>query len=199
MPLAGATVGVAREAGVGCEAGKTDHDVTLVLLDLEGDRKATVAMFQARLPHPACSADGLDHAGTRPGDDMIPAVQTALNSIVGRVTTLDHASGAGRIFELFVVTSLARGLRDAGFSVWLQRSDGTIIRPGDADRRFVQRGGAPTGVPAASAGPSNASVIGFRWGRRRKWEIWNGIQFAGRSAVTHEIDIRARQRRDRDP
>lgn len=120
---------------------------------------------------------------------MIPAVQTALNSIVGRVTTLDHASGAGRIFELFVMTSLARGLRDAGFSVWLQRSDGTIIRPGDADRRFIQRGGAPTGVPAASAGPSNASVIGFRWGRRRKWEIWNGIQFAGRSAATHEIDI----------
>ncbi len=120
---------------------------------------------------------------------MIPAVQTALDTIVGRVTTLEHASGAGRIFELFVMTSIARGLRDAGFSVWLQRSDGTIIRSGNADRRFIQRGGAPTGVPASSAGPGNASVIGFRWGRRRKWEIWNGIQFAGRSAATHEIDI----------
>ncbi|MBT0667367.1 hypothetical protein HT136_03180 [Novosphingobium profundi] len=120
---------------------------------------------------------------------MIPAVQTALDTIVGRVTTLEHASGAGRIFELFVMASIARGLRDAGFSVWLQRSDGTTIRSGDADRRFIQRGGAPTGVPASSAGPGNASVIGFRWGRRRKWEIWNGIQFAGRSAATHEIDI----------
>lgn len=61
---------------------------------------------------------------------MIPAVQTALDTIVGRVTTLEHASGAGRIFELFVMTSIARGLRDAGFSVWLQRSDGTIINEG---------------------------------------------------------------------
>ena len=48
---------------------------------------------------------------------MIPAVQTALNTIVSRVTTLEHASGAGRIFELFVMTSIARGLREAGYSV----------------------------------------------------------------------------------
>lgn len=120
---------------------------------------------------------------------MIPAIQTTLDRIVGRVSTLEHAGGHGRIFELFVMTGLARGLQDAGFSVWLQRSDGTIIRPGDADRRFIQRGGAPTGVAASSAGPDNASVIGFRWRRCRKWEIWNGIQFAGRSAASHEIDI----------
>ncbi len=120
---------------------------------------------------------------------MIPNVQSVLDTIVGNVATLDNASGAGRIFELFVMTSLARGLRDAGLSVWLQRSDGTVIQPGDADRRFIQRGGGPTGVAAASAGPGNASVIGFRRGRRQKWEIWNGIQFAGRSSATHEIDI----------
>lgn len=120
---------------------------------------------------------------------MIQAVQSALDTIVGRVATLEHASGAGRIFELFVMTSVARGLRDAGFRVWLQRSNGSVVLPSDADRRFIQRGGAPTGVPAASAGPDNASVIGFRWGRRAHWEIWNGIQFAGRSTATHEIDI----------
>ena len=120
---------------------------------------------------------------------MIPGIQIALDRIVGLAATLQHAGGQGRIFELFVMTSVARGLHDAGFSVWLQRSDGSIIHPGDADRRFIQRGGAPTGVAAASAGPDNASVIGFRWGRRRKWEIWNGIQFAGRSAASHEIDI----------
>jgi hypothetical protein len=120
---------------------------------------------------------------------MIPAVEAALNAIVGRVATLEHAAGAGRIFELFVMTSLAHGLRDAGFTVWLQRSDGTRILPADADRRFIQRGGAPTGVPAASAGSDNASVIGFRWRRRASWEIWNGIQFSGRSGAKHEIDI----------
>jgi hypothetical protein len=132
----------------------------------------------------------MDHPIARTSDNaMIPNIQAALDTIVGRVTTLEHASGAGRIFELFVMTSLARGLRNAGFSVWLQRSDGTIIQPADADRRFIQRGGAPTGIPAAAAGPDNASVIGFRRGRRQGWEIWNGVQFAGRSSATHEIDI----------
>lgn len=120
---------------------------------------------------------------------MIPAVESALAAIVGRVATLEHAAGAGRVFELFVMTSIARGLRNAGFTVWLQRSDGSTILPGDSDRRFIQRGGAPTGVSPASAGPDNASVIGFRWRQYPKWEIWNGIQFAGRSDATHEIDI----------
>lgn len=120
---------------------------------------------------------------------MIPSVESALNIIVGNVAPLEHASGAGRIFELFVMTSLARGLRAAGFTVWLQRSDGTEISATDPDRRFIQRGGAPTGVPAASAGRDNASVIGFRWRRRKKWEIWNGIQFSGRSGASHEFDI----------
>lgn len=120
---------------------------------------------------------------------MITAVQSALDGIVGNVATLEHASGAGRIFELFVMTSLARGLRDAGFRVWLQRSDGSVILPTDADRRFIQRGGSPTGVPAASAGPDNASVIAFRGGHRAHWEVWNGIHFAGRSTALHEIDI----------
>jgi hypothetical protein len=120
---------------------------------------------------------------------MIPAVEAALNTIVGHAATLSHASGAGRIFELFVVTAIARGLHDAGFVVWLQRSDGSEILASDADRRFIQRGGAPTGVLPASAGVDNASVIGFRRRFGPAWEIWNGIQFQGRSGAAHEIDI----------
>lgn len=120
---------------------------------------------------------------------MIPQVEDALQAITGNVTALGHAAGAGRIFELFVMTAMAERLRHAGFSVWLQRSDGSRILPTDADRRFIQRGGAPTGVPAATAGTNNASVIGFRWRQRRSWEIWNGIQFIGRSGAMHEIDI----------
>lgn len=120
---------------------------------------------------------------------MIPSVSTALNAIVGRATTLANASGAGRAFELFVMTEVALGLRTSGFSVWLQRSDGTTILPTDPNRRFIQRGGAPTGVAPAAAGPNNASVIGFRWRTRPAWEIWNGIQFYGRSRAMHEIDV----------
>lgn len=119
----------------------------------------------------------------------VPDIQNALDTIVGRVATLEAASGAGRIFELFVMSSIARGLLNAGYSVWLQRSDGTVIQSGDPDRRFIQRGGAPTGVAAASAGPHNPSVIGFRRGGGESWEIWNGVQFEGRSSALHEIDI----------
>lgn len=126
-------------------------------------------------------------AGGRP--DMISEVEDALDAIVGNVTTLSHANGAGRIFELFVMTAVAEGLQHRGFTVWLQRSNGTPIQPTDSDRRFIQRGGAPTGVPPASAGANNASMIGFRWRQRPQWEIWNGIQFAGRSGATHEIDL----------
>lgn len=120
---------------------------------------------------------------------MIADVQSALDAITGSVVSLSHASGAGRIFELFVMSGIGRRLQHRGFTVWLQRSDGRPIRSTDPDRRFFQRGGAPTGVPAASQGPNNASTIGFRWGYRPAWEIWNGIQFGGRSGATHEIDV----------
>jgi hypothetical protein len=121
---------------------------------------------------------------------VINSVQTALNSILGNVATLNNANGAGRIFELFIMTGVAVQLQSQGFDVWLQRSDGTRILASDANPTFVQRGGAPTGVAPASAGPSNASVIGLRkLSTGSEWEIWNGIQFEGRSGATHEIDI----------
>lgn len=120
---------------------------------------------------------------------MIDDVRRALDTIVGAVSLLGHANGAGRMFELFVMSAIARGLRQAGFDVWLQRSDGTRIQPTDGVRRFVQRGGAPTGILPAASGPNNAGVIGFRWQRQDAWEIWNGIQFQGRSDATHEIDV----------
>ena len=120
---------------------------------------------------------------------MIPNVQAALNAVLGSAATLCNASGAGRAFELFVMTGVARELQIRGFEVWLQRSDGSRISRTDPDRRFIQRGGGPTGVAGASQGTSNASVIGFRRAQRSKWEIWNGIQFEGRSGARHEIDL----------
>jgi hypothetical protein len=121
---------------------------------------------------------------------MINDVQSAINAVLGSVATLKNAKGAGRIFELFIMTGVANRLQTRGFEVWLQRSDGSRIAPQDSDRRFIQRGGAPAPIPAAADGPDNASVIGIRRiANGSEWEIWNGIPFGGRSGATHEIDI----------
>jgi hypothetical protein len=121
---------------------------------------------------------------------MINDVQSAIDAILGNVATLRNANGAGRIFELFIMTGVANRLRGRGFEAWLQRSNGTRIGPNDTDRRFIQRGGAPTGIPQAAFGAQNASVIGIRRiSNGSEWEIWNGIQFEGRSGAAHEIDI----------
>jgi len=104
---------------------------------------------------------------------MIPQVQTALNSILGNVATLRMAGGAGRAFELLVIGGVARALQVRGYDVWLQRSDGTRILPGDTDRRFIQRGGAPTGIRSAAEGRDNSGVIGFRFQQRPACELWN--------------------------
>lgn len=120
---------------------------------------------------------------------MIPAVRSALNSILGTNPVLNNASGLGRSFELYIMTGIAVEMQSRGFDVWLQRSDATRIHPGDANQAFIQRGGSPTGVPAASAGGDNASVIGMSKPGGSVWELWNGIQFRGRSGGLHEIDI----------
>jgi hypothetical protein len=121
---------------------------------------------------------------------MISDVQTALDAVLGSAAILRKANGAGRVFELFIMTGVATRLQSEGFDVWLQRSDGSRILPNDPTRQFIQRGGAPTGVPSAAMGADNASVIGMRRAASgSEWEIWNGIQFEGRSGATHEIDI----------
>jgi hypothetical protein len=121
---------------------------------------------------------------------MINDVKAAIDAILGNVATLRAANGAGRIFELFIMTGIASRLHGQGFDVWLQRSDGSRVGPADPDRRFIQRGGSPTGVLPAAFGRNNASVIGLRrLTSGSEWEMWNGIQFQGRSGATHEIDI----------
>lgn len=121
---------------------------------------------------------------------MIPAVASALDTIVGNVAALRHAKGAGRAFELYIMAGLAAELQKRGAMVHVQRSDGSVVAPGDADRRFIQRGGRPTGIFSASLGTDNPSVFSFRLpGSSREWEIWNGVEFQGRSMGTHEIDI----------
>lgn len=121
---------------------------------------------------------------------VIPAVASALDTIVGAVTALQKANGAGRAYELYIMTAIADELRTRGCDVVVLRSDGSAVAPGDTDRKFIQRGGVPTGIFPGSAGADNASCFRFRKpSSTQYWEIWNGIQFRGRSGGTHEIDI----------
>ena len=119
---------------------------------------------------------------------MIGDVEKALQDIVGSVTTLLDAAGPGRLFELYVMTGIARALKRRGYDVWIRRSDGSRVLPNDAQREFVQRGGVPAGIPPVSFGPSEGSSIVFsRHGP--EWEMLNGVTFQGRSQALHEIDI----------
>ena len=120
---------------------------------------------------------------------MIRDVRSALTSIIAAAPIIRRAKGPGRLFELFVMTGIARELQSRNFDVWIRRSDGSRILPADRTRRFIQRGGAPTGIAARAFGPGNASSIVFQRGQRTVWELLNGVQFTGRSAGNHELDL----------
>jgi hypothetical protein len=121
---------------------------------------------------------------------MIAEISGALNAITGSATVLQNANGAGRVYELYLMSAIADKLRSEGATVWVRRSDGTTISPGDANRQFIQRGGAPSGLPGGRQGAHGMSVFAFRLKNSlREWEIWNGVQFFGRSGAKHEFDI----------
>ena len=120
---------------------------------------------------------------------MIDDVRDVLDDIVGSATNLKEPAGAGRAFELFVMTGIALALKARGYEVFVRRSDGSRVRPTDRDRRFVQRGGAPAGIAAAADGAGNASSIVFRREDGPEWEMLNGVTFQGRSGAYHEIDV----------
>lgn len=121
---------------------------------------------------------------------MINDVRTALQNIIGNVPLVQAASGAGRIFELYVMTGIGVALKTHGYDVWVRRSDGTRVSPASTDRRFIQRGGAPGGIPAAAAGSGGPSSLVFRRGPfKPAWELLCGVQFEGRSGADHELDL----------
>lgn len=121
---------------------------------------------------------------------MITAIENALKSIIGNVPTLKITNGAGKAFELLVMTGIGEELRKRGCHVSVQRSDGLQILPSHSDRRFCQVGGRPRGVPGANEGPLNTSSIVFVVPTSGKeWEILNGVQFVGRSRAKHELDL----------
>ena len=87
------------------------------------------------------------------------------------------------------MTGIARALQTKNYDVWIKRSDGSRVLPTDRVRRFIQRGGAPSGIAPSALGRGNPSSISFRRGQGDAWEILNGVQFAGRSSGHHELDL----------
>ena len=120
---------------------------------------------------------------------MKQEVKDALRTITTKIVALRSAKGAGRMFELYVMTGVAiKFKRDPHrYDVWLEKSDGTPIVPTNSGRRFIQRGGAPGGMDAHQTGKASYIVIYSKL-QNRTWELWNGIQFEGRGGF-HEVDI----------
>src|SRR5712664_949602 len=107
---------------------------------------------------------------------MLAEVQASLNHILATAVNLTNANGAGRAFELLLITQIASELRSRGYTVYLLRSDGTPQHPGSHGITFIQRGGAPAGIRAATAGPNGPTSIVFqRKAGLPEWEIWNGV------------------------
>lgn len=121
---------------------------------------------------------------------MLSQIQSLLDSIASSSVSLTNANGAGRAFELLIMTEIAAELRSRGYTVYLLRSDGHAQLPGSHSITFIQRGGAPSGVPSASGGVNGPTSIVFqRQAGLPEWEIWNGVEFVGRSGSTHEFDL----------
>src|SRR5262245_49410931 len=93
---------------------------------------------------------------------MIADVQHALDVIVGAAVNLTQANGAGRAFELLLMSHLANELSGRGYQIYLLRSDGMKQDPSAGAVSFIQRGGAPAGVQPAKFGPNGPTSIVFR-------------------------------------
>jgi hypothetical protein len=119
-------------------------------------------------------------------------IKRNLKNILQAAPLLKQANGAGRVFELYVMLRIAKELKSLGWAVVPLASDGTNLFQAAAPgvpaikRPFVQRGGAPTGIiPGTSPGPSSIKISK----NGTDLEIWNGVQFRGRSGALHELDI----------
>ena len=113
-------------------------------------------------------------------------IKTDLSKLIATAPVLAHANGAGRIFELYLIMRLARKLKAAKWIVEPLDHKGNLIAGGAS---YVQRGGAPTGIFPSSVSDGPSSIRVRRDKSQQAYEIFNGVQFMGRSKALHEIDI----------
>src|ERR1041384_8106019 len=87
------------------------------------------------------------------------------------------------------MVEIAAELKVRNYTVELLRSDGAP-QPFGSPQTFIQRAGKPGPVRSSLQGATGPTSIAFqRAVTSKKWEIWNGIEFVGRSDGTHEIDV----------
>lgn len=121
---------------------------------------------------------------------MLAEVGQLLDAIAGASVSLQAANGAGRHFELLIIAEIASELNQRGYSIDLISSDGTRQSTTSGPIVYRQRGGVPSPVPPASWGSTGPTSILFRSKKsEQEWEIWNGVEFDGRSGGRHEFDI----------
>lgn len=121
---------------------------------------------------------------------MLATIQAILDNLANATVSVSTASGLGRAFELLLMSGMASELKSRGYQVELLRSDGVTQSAASGTMTFIQRGGAPSGIQPAAGGPYGPTSILFRRsGELPTWEIWNGVQFVGRSGGRHEFDI----------
>jgi hypothetical protein len=116
----------------------------------------------------------------------IAYLRKLLSRLSSVAPTLSHANGAGRAFELLTMFELADEMKGRGWNVRVMDSAGSPISRGG---KFIQRGGKPSGVWPASYGSNGPSYIYFATPQGSCWEVWNGVQFIGRSGARHEFDV----------
>jgi hypothetical protein len=121
---------------------------------------------------------------------MLADVRRILRQLAGAAVSLQNAAGAGRAFELLLMTGIAGELQKRGYSVYLLRSDGVKQVPGSTPITFIQRSGVPGGIrPLVNGANGPTSIVFQKSSSLIEWEIWNGIEFVGRSGGTHEFDL----------
>lgn len=121
---------------------------------------------------------------------MLKQIGQLLDGISGASVTLQATNGAGRHFELLVIAEIADELHKRGYQIQLISSDGIRQSTAVGPLVYRQRGGAPAPVPAASQGANGPTSIRFRSPvTGQEWEIWNGVEFEGRSGGHHEFDV----------
>lgn len=121
---------------------------------------------------------------------MLTKVGRLLDGIAGASVALQATKGAGRHFELLIIAEIADELHQRGYPLDLVSSDGTRQSASPGPFVYRQRGGAPAPVPAISQGANGPTSILFQSPiSGAEWEIWNGVEFEGRSGGHHEFDV----------
>lgn len=110
---------------------------------------------------------------------MISEIQSIIATMTGSASTAAASSGAGALFEMWLLLKIAERLRKNPFHAELRNASDNALASGT---NFILRGGpGPVGV-------GQYCHLSFIWGNQVH-ELHTNIQFRGRSTETHELDI----------